>query len=564
VRSGYSRRRVLFALLLIPALSVPAAASAWTETLVESFKAKVDARQPGTAHVEVELGIRIKGGWLEGLEITGLDPELTISRDARPVLYSQEGKPHFPSVDVSADGSVWLRFPSSRAPRRGVYKAKLAYESPSAAARVGGGKPRIEYTIPGFRNGLDGAEIEFLAPKGARLPRDFAHSIKIRTSNESTVGGERFVFRRVHLPRTMSFTAALELPSEGGGISVSEGRSFGSLPEVGDEGSAAPSPGALLVALLMAGWAIAARAAHRRAARARGAVPKSLYGPESAIAHAALTIGAASGMAFAFAATPVAALALASAIVFISLERLPAPASPPRPGRFVAAHARMLRRSKKRARKLWLEPIALLDPLLPVGGAALVGAIALVVRLELERPMAEEALFTPLHGLFLLAALALSFGRTRLPRTPEERLIDVFREAARLTLPLDESAPLAISLAAHLDHDDVLQDARIRVHTKDRPNGLIRLDVSSVDRAGLGGFSPADVLIVVTRLGSEAEVAVARAFPDAAYQDAPGSRRARVLALGAAHETLVRAISTTAESPARARERVPGLAARLA
>src|SRR5690606_9262221 len=94
-----------------------------------------------------------------------------------------------------------------------------------------------------------------------------------------------------------------------------------------------------------------------------------------------------------------------------------------------------------------------------------------------------------------------------------------------------------------------LQDARIRIHTKDRPNGLLRLDVSSVDRAGLGGFCPADVLLVVTRLGSEAELAVSRAFPNAAFQDAPGSRRARVLALGASHESLVRAISTTAETP---------------
>jgi hypothetical protein len=550
-------------ILVMFGLAAPSVASAWTDTLVESFRARVDARKPGPARVEVEIGLQVKGGWLEGLEITGLDPGLTIAQDVRPVLYSEEGKPYFPTVEVGSDGSMWLRFTSSRAPRRGAYRAKLAYES-AGVSQAQHGRRRIEYTIPGFRNGLDGAEIEFLAPKGAKLPRDFEPSIKIRTSSESLKDGERYVFRRVHLPRTVSFTASLELPVAAGEVTVSEGRSFGSLPEATDSRTPLPSPSALLLGFLMAAWAIGARAAHRRAVRARGANPRSAYGPESALAHASLTLAAATGMTFAFASIPPVALTLALAIVFVTLERLPAPSAPPRPGRFVAARARMLRDAKRRASALWLEPIALLDPLRPLGAALLVGSAVLVLRLELALPLREDALFTPAHGIFVLAALALSFGRARLPRTNDERLIDVFREATRLTLPLDESAPLAISLSAHLDDEDALQDARIRIHTTNRPNGLLRLDVTSVDRVGLGGFTSADVLVVVTRLGSEAEAAVARAFPDAAFQDAPGSRRARVLALGSTPETLVRAISSTAERTARPRDRVPSLTARLA
>src|SRR5690606_32637894 len=103
-------------------------------------------------------------------------------------------------------------------------------------------KPRVEYTIPAFQSGLDGAESQLLAPRGARLPRDFERSLKVRVSSGTVKGGERFVFRRVHLPRTVSFTAALELPGGAGAMSVAEGRSFGSLPETQIAESPLPTP----------------------------------------------------------------------------------------------------------------------------------------------------------------------------------------------------------------------------------------------------------------------------------------------------------------------------------
>lgn len=563
--SRLTRRLRLCVPVLLAALSLSTGASAWTDTLVESFRARVDARGEGPAKVEIELGIRIRGGWLEGLEITGLDPELVVSRDPRPVLYSAEGQPYFPAVEMASDGSLWIRFAKTKAPRRGTYTAKLTFESPAAAPRASQGKRRVEFTIPGFRSGLDGAEIELLVPKGARLPHDFKPTSTVRTSHESRPDGERYVFRRVHLPRTVSFTAALELPSGVGATTIVEGRSFGSLPEPTSPASPLPSPGAMALGVILMAWAVAARAAHRRASRRRGAVPKNLVGIESDLVHAALVAAAAGGMTFAFRAFPFVAAGLSLAILLVSLERLPKALTPPRPGRFTRAHARMLREAQKRVRRLWLEPIAFLDPFRPFGALLLVGAVTGVAYLELRVPVDLDAPFTPLHGLFVLVALALAFGRARLPRTIDERLVDVFREASRLTLPLDEKAPLAISLAVHLDQDESIQDVRIRVHTKDRPNGLLRLDVTSVDRAGLGGFAAEDVLLVVTRLGSAAELAVSQAFPDVPYQDAPGSRRARVLTLGAAHDPLIRAISSTAEkTPERLRERVAPLAARLA
>lgn len=318
-----SRARALTALLVCVSLAASTSARAWTETIVESFKAQVDARGEGPAEVSVEIGVRIKGGWLEGLELTGLDPELVVSREPRPVLRSEEGRPYYPKVEAQGDGTIWLRFPRSRAPRRGRYVLELAYASPAAAPRSAGGRRRVEYTIPGFRNGLDGAQIELLAPEGARLPSDFRQSLKLRTSTEPAPGGRRFVFRRVHLPRTMSFTAALDLPSAAGPVSISEGRSFGSLPASHPERDALPTPGAAALALLLAGWSIAARAAHRRAARERRVAPRSLLGPERALAHAALVLSAAIGMAFAFRSLPELALGLALGILFVSIERLP-------------------------------------------------------------------------------------------------------------------------------------------------------------------------------------------------------------------------------------------------
>lgn len=551
----------LLASFLTSFLACPRSAEAWTETYIESAGALIDATGEGDARVTLHVDLRIRGGWLTGLELTGLDPELRLAEGARAVLIGEDGRRYFPSVEISGGGVVWLRFQRSNAPRRGRYRAELHYESPLASPRVIDGRRALEYTLPAFLDDLEGAELRFIAPNEASLPRDFDPRSIIRHQVEERGSDKIFTFRRINLPRERSFTVRLDLPSERPPLEIVEGRSFGSISDGFTTAHRLPSAGEIALPLLMAAWAIAARAAYRRAAVRRGAKPKSVPGIQHPLAHAALSTLLALLAIILFPRAELAAFSALALLLALSLERTPTLLSPPAPGEFSMVSAKHLREAHAAVRALRFEPIRFLDPLSPIGALITLSAIAAIVALELSsgQPIRKLSSFTPYHGLFLFAALAFSFGRGRLPRLPEQRLIDLKREAGRLFLPFDSPHPLALALAVHRDGSGALQDARLRVYTQERPNGLLRLDIATADLPGAGGFTAIEVLILVSRAGSIAERIIAERFPDVPYQDAPGSRRARVLPLGATPEPLIEAIASAARAdenraPIRARE----------
>lgn len=526
----------------------PFFASAWTETWIESAGAVVDAREEASARVSLHVDLRIRGGWLTGLELTGLDPDLSLLESARAVLIGEDGRRYFPSVEVMGSGVVWLRFNRPNAPRRGRYRAELHYESPLAGPRTLDGRRGIEFTLPGFVDDLEGAEIRIIAPPEASLPRDFDPRAIVRHHIEDRDGEKIFSFRRIQLPRGRSFTVRVDLPSERPPLEIVEGRSFGSIAEGFGAFTRPPSPAEVALPLLMALWSIAARAAFRRAAWRRGTRPRSLFGPESPLVHSALVLLLAGAAVILFPRIELAAFGALLLLVALSLERNPSFERPPAPGEFSMVTARYLREAREAVKKLRLEPIRFFDPLCFVGAPIFLIAVALIVYLEASSglPIRKLSSFTAYHGLFLFGALALSTGKGRLPRLPEERLLDLQREAGRLLLPLDSPHPLALSLAIHRDGEGALQDARLRVYTEERPNGLLRLDIATADLPGPGGYTSAEVLILVSRIGSIAERVIAERFPSVPYQDAPGSRRARVLPLGTSPEPLIEAIASAA------------------
>lgn len=526
-------------------------ARAWTETYIESAGALIDATGAGDARVILHVDLRIRGGWLTGLEITGLDPELRLSESHRAVLVGEDGRRYFPSTEIMSNaGVVWLRFPRASAPRRGRYRAELHYESPLASPRTLGGRRGIEFTLPAFLDDLEGAEIRIIAPSDASLPRDFDPRSVIRHHIEDRADAKSFTFRRIHLPRERSFTVRVDLPSDRPPLEIVEGRSFGSMSSGLSMEHRAPTAGEIALPLLMAAWGLLARSAHRRAAYRRGVRPRSRFGLSHPFAHSAL-IGLLAMLAILlFPRAELGAFIALTLIVFLSLERNPAVLSPPAPGEFSMVNARHLREAQAAMRALRFEPIRFVDPLSPFGALLASAAVGAVIYLELStgQPIRKLASFTPYHGLFLFGALIFSFGRGRLPRFPEERLLDLKREAGRLFLPLDSPYPLALALAVHRDASGALQDARLRVYTQERPNGLLRLDIATADLPGPGGFTAIEVLILVSRVGSIAERIIAERFPGLPYQDAPGSRRARVLPLGATPEPLIEAIASAARA----------------
>ena len=53
---------------------------AWTEAAVRSVQAEIDLSPDATAEVSLRARVRVHGGWLEGLEIAGLDPEQLVAQ----------------------------------------------------------------------------------------------------------------------------------------------------------------------------------------------------------------------------------------------------------------------------------------------------------------------------------------------------------------------------------------------------------------------------------------------------------------------------------------------------
>src|SRR5690606_19756085 len=114
---------------------------------------------------------------------------------------------------TSDEGRIFLSFPRREAPRRGHYHAELRYRA-SIAGRTrptDEGRVRFDWTLPGWRSGLDGVSIQVRAPRGAVLaaPDDLL-GVEARSHDE----GDQTVltFHRAHLPRTIAWSVAFELP----------------------------------------------------------------------------------------------------------------------------------------------------------------------------------------------------------------------------------------------------------------------------------------------------------------------------------------------------------------
>jgi hypothetical protein len=228
------------------------------------------------------------------------------------------------------------------------------------------------------------------------------------------------------------------------------------------------------------------------------------------------------------------ALALLGAVTLLGLDRTPVPAPAPRLGVFRPASKADLRAAGRAALRARIGPLAFLDLTSPVGWllpAAAVAAVLAVARLD--GPADPAAPVTLFHGLALLLPLLVTGTRHQLPLAPLHRLHRLCRIARRMSVPLQGPA-IALRPMLHTGEGGALQDARLRVVTDERPEGLVRCDVAIAERRTLGGFSPEPVLVVVTRRGTRAEAAVARSLPRLRPEDAPGGRIARIAPAGPA------------------------------
>jgi hypothetical protein len=201
--------RLVASLVLVAGAVVPSVALAWTRAQVREVGARLEIEATGRTQVELDLSVEVEGGWLERLELPGLDEGLSLAPE--PAWVALESGERAPARAELAAGVVTLRF-ARRALRRGVHRVHVQYATELALhaqpQRTGFG--RVTWTLPGWESALSGAEIVVLGPSELRALVEPDAAAEVETGME---GGRRLLrFRRVHVPRASPWAVTFELP----------------------------------------------------------------------------------------------------------------------------------------------------------------------------------------------------------------------------------------------------------------------------------------------------------------------------------------------------------------
>lgn len=539
------RHSLLARALLVPlALSASWAAAparAWTEAQVQSAHAHVEVSPSGTLEARLQLAVHVHGGWLEGLDIAGLDPELTLLPGEDIVLLESGGQRFRPTVDAAQPGTIALSFRRRDAPRRGDYALAVAYRAElaeSAVQAIDGERTRYEWILPGWRSGLDDVRVELIAPAGAEPDEEARVGDSMVTREVDTLpdGRVRLRYVRAHLPRTVPFRVAFTLPN----AAVPPSRRA---PAVGlpleptawaTVRERALDPTFALLSAFFACVALAKLLLHRRTARGLGLLPVGLV-PLPPFARAAAVVFFAALAPFLYVLRTDLGVLCLLPVVLLVLERAPRVGRAPGLGAYAPVGPRERLWAAARARIERFGPARWLDASTLPGLGSLLGMVLALVAVD-RFVVADAPRYVPpgyatvLHALVPLAALMLTNTRAQLPSSVAERVCALVALARRFPAQLG-NVPAALQLVLHRDAAGHGQDARLRLVTEHRARGLVRLDVAIADCRRMGRYVREPVLLVVTREDSDAELRLASALPAVPFRSAPGGRRARTLPL---------------------------------
>ncbi len=515
-------RRLAVAALLV-ALASPSAAHAWTDAAVRGVHATVDVEPDGTAYVTLRLTVRVHAGWLEGLELNGLDEDLVLDETAPPTAVTADGQELTPSVRVLHGGRVQLGF-RGRSPRRGVTMVTLSYWTSLAHRRTapveGEDRVRVRWVLPGWSSGLDGPQIEVHVPEGSRLAPGQEGDLESGTETSVEPEGQATVlrWRRAHLPRTVPWAVAVDVPAEAMDVGL-RGPPLVELPRPSSVAAQAEDPRPYWLGfaawLVLMAWLklYATRTLGQRARRAaRPLVPLPVWAR-------ALLIGAAGAGGAAASLYDWRLAAGAFALVSVLATYRPAgPTAAPRLGAWRAVDARWLAAARRRGWTRWIEPIALVD------ATTVAGALHLAALLAVPWVWREPAL--PLSQTLLLSVLPLplfvSGTRIAFPLGATETLWRLLRMCRRL-----RHVPDGVGLrpVMHVSTDGHMQDARVRTALEHRPDGLLRLDLAMGALPHAGGTETVPMLLILTRAGRPLEATLRERFGELVTVTSRGGRR---------------------------------------
>lgn len=508
------------ALCFVLCLGVTPRAQAWTSARVRDVRADLAIAGDGSATVELDVGVEVLGGWLERLDLEGLDEDLVLDEHEPAWLTTDEGARVPARADADA-GSVTLRFEKRSAARRGLHRVHVRYAAP-LLRRVSGSDPgRVElpWVLPGWEHGLTQAQIVVRGPAGLRLLRDPELAADV---HERVEDGRSIVeMTRLLVPRSTAWTVVFDAPSKLFGDEVAAKAE----PKGRAEASRGSRFSGAWAALVVLALGMAARRSLRRRAQVALVQARPLVaapGLRRGLIALSACVAAIAG-AYSHTVMVMALLGLGCCLV----DRVVVVSAPIPLGRFAPlslADRKRLRREGVRA-LVGSGPWA--DAATCVGA---LGAMALLVgAVFLSRTDRGLAL-----GLLCALPSFVASSRLRLPRPLHEQ-VALLLKAAKRSLALS----CAMRLLAFSTGDGALSSPRLRVVTATRFTGLIRLDIGVDTRRG----QPALVLIAMTQAGSVADQALTGQAGAFQRELSPqGHRAAHILSvqeLGAALEAVL-------------------------
>ena len=152
-----------------------APAQAWIETQVRGHAARVEVAQDGSVTVRHELRLKVRGGPMKTLEISGVGTNIEPLPDA-VVRRAEEGSDvRFP-VHVAAmeDGAIRLGVSADHGLRGGNYLFSFAYTVPLrdlVGSESNDKELVLSWVGPRLSTGVDSARVTFVVPHGAFEPR---------------------------------------------------------------------------------------------------------------------------------------------------------------------------------------------------------------------------------------------------------------------------------------------------------------------------------------------------------------------------------------------------------
>ncbi len=165
--------RRLFPVLLVFFWIDPA--FAWIETQVRGHGARIEVENDGRAIVRHELSLKLRGGPMKTLEISGIGTEIELLPDAHVRSANRGSAGRWP-VHLSSmeDGALRLKIVSDRGLRGGNYIFSFAYEMSlldSKKIEDDGQDIIVSWVGPRLSSGVDSATVTFVIPRGQIEPK---------------------------------------------------------------------------------------------------------------------------------------------------------------------------------------------------------------------------------------------------------------------------------------------------------------------------------------------------------------------------------------------------------